>query len=162
MNQNGKTTKKKSKGCLIALIIMIIAFIGAIFFFIIMPIFFIKKSTDAYLNNTEQKIEQSKNLVYKDVLVFKGNGKKKSESFHLSGNGAKIIYKYSSGANNMGIFNVYVVKEGNDIMVQGGIPEIFITSDKEESETTIRKRAGDYYLDVDGYGNWEIIVQDKQ
>ena len=33
---------------------------------------------------------------------------------------------------------------------------------KEESESTIHKSEGDYYLDVNVVGNWEVIVQEKK
>lgn len=81
----------------------------------------------------------------------------------MSGNEAKLVYKYSSGHPGEGIFNVYVVEKGDDVAVQGGIPEILITNSKEEGESTIQKSERDYYLDVDGIiDNWEITVQEKQ
>jgi len=85
---------------------------------------------------------------------------KKSEFFHLNGNDAKIIYKYNSENSTIGAFSVYVVKKGVDIMEKGGIPEVMTTSNKEQSESTIQKSAGDYYLNVNGVGNWEVEVQE--
>ena len=115
-----------------------------------------RKKSDSSYGKQEESIPKS----YKTVITFKGNGMKKSESFHLNGNDAKIIYKYKSEHPNMGGFSVYVVKKGVDIMEKGGIPEVMTTSNKEQSESTIQKSPGDYYLNVNGIGNWEVEVQE--
>lgn len=164
MNQNQPTTKKKKKGCLIVTLIVI----SLIFIIAIGSIFSSKDTTNQTTNQSTDQTDQTdqtepqKKLTYKDVFVFKGNGKKKSEAFHLTGNDAKLVYKYSSGISQGGVFNVSVIKKGDDVAVEGEMPEILITSSKEESEGTIQKPEGDYYLDVDAMGNWEITVQEKQ
>ena len=133
--------------------VIIIAVIGIN---ILIAIFF---STE----NQMSKVQKPENkLVYKDVFTFKGNGMKKSESFHLTGSDAKVLYKYNAGNSYSGVFSFYVVEKGYDVMTQGGIPEVMIQSLQEESQSTIQKSEGDYYLNVNAVGNWEIIVQEKQ
>ncbi|GGB73246.1 hypothetical protein GCM10007424_11430 [Flavobacterium suaedae] len=120
----------------------------------------------AVFSSTETQIskepEPEKELVYKDVFTFKGNGMKKSESFYLTGADAKVLYKYNAGNSYGGAFSFYVVEKGHDVMTEGGIPEVLTQSLQEESQSTIQKPEGDYYLYVNAVGNWEIIVQEKQ
>jgi hypothetical protein len=85
---------------------------------------------------------------------------KKSPVFKLNGNEARIKYKYqSTDGVSMGMFAAFVVDEGLDIMKDGGIPEVMTQSESEESETSIQKNAGNYYLNVNASGNWTVIVE---
>lgn len=93
-----------------------------------------------------------------DVYTFKGNGMKKSPLFELTGSEARLKYKYS-GDDDMGLFSVYVVDGGKDIMEDGGIPEVMIQV-SEDSESSIQKSAGTYYLNVNAVGKWEVTVQE--
>lgn len=111
---------------------------------------------------SSEEIKPAVAQVYKDVFTFKGNGMKKSESFRLTGNDAKLVYKYDAGNPHAGMFGIYVVEKGHDVMTEGGIPEIMSTQLKEESESAIQKSEGDYYLNVNATGNWEVTVQEKQ
>ncbi len=95
------------------------------------------------------------------VYTFEGNGMKKSSTFELTGGEARLKYSYKSeGGIGMGMFSVYVVDEGKDIMKTGGFPEVMIQSENEESESTIQKNAGRYYLNVNAVGNWKITVEE--
>jgi hypothetical protein len=96
-----------------------------------------------------------------EVISFKGNGGKKSGTFHLSGNDAKLVYKYKSEMADMGVFVAYVVDKGVDIMKQGGMPEV-TTSKSDEGESSIQKSAGDYYLNINATGNWTVSVMELQ
>jgi len=99
---------------------------------------------------------------YVKLLEFSGNGKKKSIVFELNGNHARFKYKYKSEGSGMGFFSVYVTPDGEDVMETGGIPEVMSTADHEQSESTIQKTAGKYYLDVNAIGNWSIVVEEEQ
>ncbi|WP_295811759.1 hypothetical protein [uncultured Apibacter sp.] len=156
MNQNQPVVKKNNSYIIVA-IVFIFIFIGMV----IGILFLFKNAIKQSTNQSTKQTELQKNLVYKDIFVFKGNGKKKSEVFHLSGNEAKFVYKYSPGSETE-IFTVYVVDKGVDILDKGEIPEIMAANKKEESESIIYKSEGDYYLDVNAVGDWEIIVQEKQ
>ena len=82
---------------------------------------------------------------------------KKSEVFHLSRNEAKFVTRIRNG----NIYSICIDKRV-DILEKGEIPEIMAANKKEESESIIYKSEGDYYLDVNAVGDWEIIVQEKQ
>lgn len=105
-------------------------------------------------DNTEEK-------AWTKVYSFSGNGMKKSPAFELTGNEARLTYSYKApGGIGMGMFSVYVVDEGEDIMKTGGIPEIMTQAENEESESTIQKSAGKYYLNVNASGNWTVTVEE--
>jgi uncharacterized integral membrane protein len=125
-----------------------------------------KSSTTSTSTDTETvtstATETSKAKQWTVVYEFKGNGTKKSPAFELTGNSAKLKYNYQ-GENGLGIgmFAVYVVEEGKDILVEGGIPEV-MTTENEESESSIQKGAGRYYLDVQASGRWTVTVEEEK
>ena len=62
----------------------------------------------------------------------------------------------------MGLFTFYVVPEGQDILKEGGIPEV-MTQQSEASETYITKDEGEYYLNVNSSGgDWVIIIEEEK
>src|ERR1700677_2316926 len=91
-------------------------------------------------SSTAPEVKQEKK--WTEVYKFTGNGKKKSPNFDLTGNDAKVTYKYTAPGNmgGAGMFALYVVDKGKDIMKEGGIPEVMV-SKSEESESAIQKSA---------------------
>lgn len=82
-------------------------------------------------------------------------------NFTLSGKDAKVKYKFKgSGPKGINTFAFYVIEKGVDIMKEGGIPEVMLTVDNEDSESSLQKSAGTYYLDVNATGLWEISVEE--
>lgn len=114
-------------------------------------------STGAEQSTTPPPVQKQ----WVEVFSFKGNGMKKSASFHLSGGNARVKYDYKSEMEGMGAFNLYVVPHGHDIMKEGGIPEAMV-SQSEASETYIQKPAGDYYIDITAAGNWSVSVEEEK
>ena len=109
--------------------------------------------------NSSNEADKTKEKEWQEVFKFKGNGLKKSSSFALSGVKTRIKYKFSA---DIGMFSIYVVPEGQDIMKEGGIPEV-MTQQSETSETYITKDAGNYYLHVNSSGgNWTITVEEEK
>jgi hypothetical protein len=105
--------------------------------------------------------ESTKEKLWTTVYTFKGNGMKKSPIFELTGGDAKIKYSYKApGGIGMGLFSVYVVDAGEDIMKTGGIPEVMTQAENEDSESAIQKSAGRYYLNVNASGNWVVTVEE--
>jgi len=94
---------------------------------------------------------------WKEIFSLKGSGSKKSGSFHLSGEKARVRYK----AMQAGLFSFYVVPDGEDVMETGGFPEV-MTQEKEESEAYLTKPEGDYYLNMNATGKWEVIVEEMK
>ena len=110
---------------------------------------------------TSEKEEKTAEKKWTSIYTFNGNGMKKSPAFVLTGGEAKIKYKYKApGGLGMGMFSVYVVNEGEDIMKTGGIPEVMSQAENEESESTIQKSAGKYYLNVNASGSWSVTVEE--
>lgn len=109
------------------------------------------------MNNTPtEKVQEKK---WTEVYSFTGNGMKKSPAFTLEGGEAKVVYKYKApNGLGMGMFAVYVVDEGEDIMKSGGFPEVMTQAENEESESAIQKSSGRYYLDVNASGTWSVSV----
>lgn len=97
-----------------------------------------------------------------EVYHFRGNGSKKSGSFFLNGNEARIRYVYRSGMDDIGVgmFSVYVVEQGKDIMRQGGFPEILSNAVNDEGESYIHYNRGTYYLHTNTMGSWDIVIEE--
>lgn len=113
--------------------------------------------------STSTDTETSKAKQWTVVYEFKGNGMKKSPVFELAGNSAKLKYKYQGqGGIGIGAFAVYVVEEGKDVMVEGGVPEVMTQAESEESESSIQKGAGRYYLNVNASGSWIVTVEEEK
>ena len=140
--------------------------ISLVAFFILFGITTDKKSKNSSnqtstTSTTSEKEEKPAEKKWTSVYTFNGNGMKKSPTFELTGGEAKIKYKYKApGGLGMGIFSVYVVNEGEDVMKTGGIPEVMSQAENEESESTIQKSAGKYYLNVNASGNWSVTVEE--
>lgn len=110
-------------------------------------------------NENDTAEEQTSQKSWQTVYTFKGNGMKKSPTFELTGGEARLKYKYNSD-NGMGMFAAYVVEQGKDIMKQGGIPEVMTSAENEESESSIQKSAGRFYLTINSIGNWTVRVEE--
>lgn len=95
------------------------------------------------------------------VYTFQGNGTKKSPTFELSGGEARLVYNYiSESGSDIGMFAAYIVDEGVDMMEEGGFPEVMTSQQNEQSESSIQKRAGRYYLSIDAVGHWTVTVEE--
>jgi len=122
-----------------------------------------KKSSNSKTETTNTTAEPEKEKQWTEVYSFKGNGMKKSPVFELTGEDARIKYSYKApGGLGMGMFSVYVVDEGEDIMKTGGIPEVMTQAESEESESSIQKSAGKYYLNVNASGSWTVVIEEMR
>lgn len=114
-------------------------------------------------NATESTNTISNEKKWTTVYSFSGNGLKKSPTFELTGNEARIKYSYKADGNvGIGMFAVYVVDEGEDIMKTGGFPEVMTQAENEESESTIQKSEGKYYLNINASGSWTVSIEELQ
>ena len=97
------------------------------------------------------------------MSCFAGNGIKKSPTFNLVGNESRVRYKYQASEGlNSGYFSIYFLDRGKDLIRDGGIPDVLINSVKEESESSIQKSEGEYYIVVNATGNWSVSVDEKR
>lgn len=118
-------------------------------------------SNSTTTESTTTTTEPTKEKQWETVYTFKGNGMKKSPVFELTGGDARLKYSYKApGGLGMGMFSVYVVDEGDDIMKTGGIPEVMTQAENEDSESAIQKGSGRYYLNVNASGNWVVTVEE--
>ena len=107
--------------------------------------------------------KQLKSKHWTEVYKFKGNGMKKSPVFELTGGDARLKYKYQSQTGvGLGLFAVYVVDEGKDVVKTGGFPEVVTQMESEESESTIQNGSGRFYLYVNAVGSWTITVEEMK
>ena len=107
---------------------------------------------------SRQALVQEKPRTWTQVFSLKGSGSKKSAVFQLTGAPARAKYKFTAG--DFGLFSYYIVPEGQDVMRTGGIPEV-MTQQSEESESSIHKPAGSYYLNMNSSGGtWTIVIEE--
>jgi hypothetical protein len=151
---NEKRTKKKNAT------IFFISFVAIFLLFGVTSCSNSSKTNPSAAANTKSATEKRKSQ-WTEVYTFKGNGVKKSPSFELKGGETRLKYKYKSNNGiGVGMFAAYVVEQGKDIMKQGGIPEVMTSAESEESESSIQKSAGRYYLNINATGNWTVIVEE--
>ena len=94
------------------------------------------------------------------AIEASGNANKNTDTFELKGGKTKIIYTFSGGDVIVG--SIYVLKEGTDLMKQGGIPEVTVTNAGSDS-TFITKSAGSYYLSVKSANtSWTVKVEEER
>lgn len=109
------------------------------------------------VDQIQQETPESKEWV--EVLKFKGSGEKKSEIFELTG--AKSRIKYNFKSSGMGMFAVYVLPEGYNLMEKGGFPEIMIDQAEEGESSLSHLKKGTYYMSVSSAnGKWEISIEE--
>lgn len=110
-------------------------------------------------NNDQQavtEIEEVKEKVWTSVFKSTATSDKQTEAFELQGGQQKVVYKTTGGQYS--ICMVYVMKEGQTLEANGGLPVVSIDGDQAD-ETMMRKSKGQYYLDLktaNGVCNIEI------
>jgi hypothetical protein len=167
-----ETVQKKKGGCLktglmvvggIVIVLFIIGIIAAVFSDDK------KENSNSLQNGQTEKIDSttqssgtSTSLV--KLIELKGNGLKNSKIFKTNGGTLTIKYKYncSNKGKGIGLFSVYIMEKGQQLMKDGAIPDIMIDSDSEESESTVQEDAGEYYVMVNAIGNWTVEVYGEQ
>lgn len=88
-----------------------------------------------------------------------GTANKSSEVFELTGGEARLDYAFN-GDPDFAIGAVYLLEEGTDLQVDGGIPLVML--DGPETDTTaLHKGAGRYYLHVTAANmeDWTVTVE---
>jgi len=113
-------------------------------------------------SNSEQGVEQNSENSSKqwvELIQFKGKGDKKSEVFTYNGGKARLRYEFNS--SDFGVFAAYVVKEGVDIMTEGGLPEVMLDGSESGESNLSHLRKGNYYLNISSAnGSWTVIVEE--
>lgn len=119
-------------------------------------------SSNQSTNFNSQKV-QNEAQKWTEICTLSGNGIKKSSIFKLVGNESRVHYKYRAAEGlDAGYFSIYFLDRGKDPLRDGGIPEVMTTSVKEDSESSIQKSEGEYYIFVNAAGDWSVLVEEKR
>ncbi|MCW4465652.1 NINE protein [Glutamicibacter sp. MNS18] len=99
---------------------------------------------------------------WQEVVTLDGKSDKSSGIFELTGAETRMTYDFQ-GSGDFGMAAVYLLTEGTDIQVDGGIPELMLTED-DSDETFLHRTAGNYYLDVSaaGFAGWSVTIEEKR
>lgn len=96
------------------------------------------------------------------VATLKGKADSASSTFELTGAEARMTYNFA-GSGDMVLGSIYLLTEGTDLMVDGGVPEVMIDEGGKGS-TALHKSPGTYFLDVNsaGFTGWTVMIEEKQ
>lgn len=93
------------------------------------------------------------------VIKLTATNNKQSETFYLLGGQQKMSYTVSSKDGD-GMCTIYLMKEGEDLMTDGGFPMAMPWEDTKD-ETLMRKNSGYYYLDLQvGWGTCIVSIEE--
>lgn len=106
---------------------------------------------------TNNKTEPTK---WVSILDLSGKGDKKSSPFSIIDKPVRIKYSFNTEWSSMGIFMVYVMKEGMSFEEDGGIVEVSVEG-IDSGLSRLYKKPGRYYLSVRSVnGSWEIAIEE--
>lgn len=107
-------------------------------------------------------MEPAQEATWQEVVTLDGKSDKSRGVFELTGAETRMTYDFH-GSGEIGIAAVYLLTEGTDIQVDGGIPELMLTED-DSDETFLHRTAGNYYLDVSaaGFAGWSVTIEEKR
>jgi len=110
---------------------------------------------------TTKTEEPAKAKQWVTVTEIKGTTDKRSDVFELTGAKARMTYNFDGGDMIFG--TIYIVKEGQDLMKEGGFPEVTINKAGEDS-TFLSKGKGRYFLDVKGANTsgWTVKIEEER
>lgn len=74
-----------------------------------------------------------------------GSSNKATEEFTTTGGRLKLVYTFAGSSYVVGA--VYFLEQGQDLTVDGGIPEVMVTEATRDA-TELHKAAGTYYVSV--------------
>lgn len=126
------------------------------------------KSSNSGTNNSSSSNNESSNSnsdkpkEWVEVIQLKGSGDKKSQPFSLGGGSKRLKYEFK-GDPEFGMFAVYVVEKGQDVMKDGGVPEVMVTGAEDGESSLSQLGSGDYYLNVTAAnGKWTVTVEEEK
>jgi len=111
--------------------------------------------TESTVAETKKQANNQKS--YQNIFTFSGNGAKKSESFTIQGDRFKITYE-CGGDINATLCTAFVFKVGSNL------PQAIMNSAQSVKDETIIYTSmagkGEYYIDANVMGNFEMTVYD--
>jgi hypothetical protein len=101
----------------------------------------------------EKVAENSTPKQYVEIMKFKGTGQKKSEPFIITGSRFKVAYD-CKGDTRATYCGAFAYKVGSQL------PQGVMNASKPIKDETVIYDNGEYYLDVNSVGNYEMTVYD--
>jgi hypothetical protein len=93
------------------------------------------------------------------VATLSGKTDKAGDNFTLSGAPVRLTYNVTG---DMLMAAIYVMDADKNLEADGGFPEITVSEAGSDS-TTLRRDAGDYYLQVKAANcSWEVTIEEQQ
>jgi type II secretory pathway pseudopilin PulG len=95
---------------------------------------------------------------WQTVINVTANTDKRTEPFYLGSGQKKLLYNVTGDSSLVCL--IYIVKEGESLDVQGGFPEVTVSS-PGPGETVLVNEPGNYYLDVKAANcSWQVTIQE--
>lgn len=120
---------------------------------------------DAGIADIEEEVTQNEEEPpageWVEVATLSGTADQRGEVFTIE-NDARISYEFTATDEDFALAAIYLVKEGDVLTEDGGIPEAML--DGSESGETMVYQTGELYLDVAAanYDSWTVTVEEQQ
>lgn len=120
---------------------------------------------DAGIADIEEEVAQNEEEPpageWVEVATLSGTADQRGEVFTIE-NDARISYEFTATDEDFAMAAIYLVKEGDVLTEDGGIPEAML--DGSESGETMVYQTGELYLDVTAanYDSWTVTVEEQQ
>ena len=92
---------------------------------------------------------------WREVINFEGNGIKNTETFHISSDEWKIYWDTKPGQYGNMNFQIFVYNSN------GALVSVAANVIGEDSDSSIMRGSGDYYLTINTGQPYEVIVEEK-
>ncbi len=111
---------------------------------------------------TLEKVEKGKEKIgvesvatksYQEVFTFSGDGAKKSEPFTITGDRFKIVYE-CTGDPALTLCQAFVYE------VSSALPQLIVNTNKPIKDETVIYGSGEYYIDANMIGSFNMSVYD--
>ena len=110
----------------------------------------------------EETTEEASPAATPVTFTMSGNADQQSDTIVLSGGRVRLAYDFTDSSGvGMVVGAIYLLPEGTDINVDGGIPDV-IVSEAGAGETILRRSAGEYYLKVAAANTDYTITLEEQ
>lgn len=103
---------------------------------------------DSVVADTDEATETE--ATWQEVKTWSGNGIKKTEPFTITGKQWRVTW-----TNKSGYLGVSVYKPGNSYPI-----EMLVNTADATSDVSYVYKTGEFYLDVNSSGAWELTVEE--
>lgn len=112
-----------------------------------------KESIPTLSTDEEAESTKSYHKSYQQIFTFSGDGAKKSEPFIITGDRFKIAYE-CTGDSTFTLCQAFVYEVGS------ALPQVIVNTDKSIKDETIIYGSGEYYIDANMLGSFNMTVYD--